>query len=148
MKKISEKQKKIIFYAGFILFFIVIILIFLTSNKLNENNKTEKDRLTNYLQAKATSFYEGAYYDTIKSLNDDVATFLGNFTEEGISMSIQVLLENNVLTEDEVKENLINKVNNKKCDYENTKVVIYPQEPYKNNSYQVRTQLDCGIEAK
>lgn len=145
MKKLTDKQKKVIFYIGIAIIFIIIIVVFLISNTLSKTNTTEKDRITNYLQRKAISFYEGDYYETISSLNDDTATFLNNFKEEGISMSIQVLLDNNVLSEADVKENLINKDNNKKCDYDNTKVVIYPQKPYKKESHKVRIQLDCGI---
>ena len=91
-------------------------------------------------------YTHGNYYSQVSEITEDMPTFLANFQEEGISMSINVLIDNGVITEDEAKENMKNKDNDTKCDYDNTKAVIYPEEPYKKDSYKVRIQLDCGLE--
>lgn len=143
---LNETQKKILLYVGIgLLIIFVLVLIFGFSN--NKNSITEKDRLTNYLQDKAESFYKNDYYPQIEELTEDISTFLSNFKDEGISMSINVLIDNVGMTEKEAKENMKNKENGTICDYNNTKAVVYPEEPYKKDSYKIRIQLDCGLDA-
>lgn len=142
---LTDKQKKIVLYIGIgVLVLITLVIIFIFSN--DKKNITEKERLTNYLQDKAESFYKNDYYPQIAELTEDMATFLANFQDEGISMSINVLIDNIVMTEEEAKENMKNKENGTVCDYNNTKAVIYPQKPYKKDSYKIRIQLDCGLD--
>lgn len=145
IKNLTDTQKKIIMYLIISIVIIIFLLILIFVNKQNENNQTEKDRLTHYLQKTATNFYEKEYYPQLATLNDDMSTFLSNFTTEGISMSVQVLIDNSVITIDEAKKNMTNKDKNKQCDFSNTKAIIYPQEPYKKNSYKVSVQLDCDL---
>lgn len=143
---LTEKQKKIALYVGISLLVIIVLILALVLSNFNKKKVTEQERLTNYLENKATNFYQNDYYSQVSEITEDMPTFLANFQEEGISMSINVLIDNGVITEDEAKENMKNKDNDTKCDYDNTKAVIYPEEPYKKDSYKVRIQLDCGLE--
>ena len=143
---LTEKQKKIALYVGIGLLVIIVLILALVLSNFNKKKVTEQERLTNYLENKATNFYQNDYYSQVSEITEDMPTFLANFQEEGISMSINVLIDNGVITEDEAKENMKNKDNDTKCDYDNTKAVIYPEEPYKKDSYKVRIQLDCGLE--
>ena len=68
-----------------------------------------------------------------------------SFNKKSLYYKYDIWIESGVITEEEAKKNMINKDNNKKCDYDNTKAVVYPKEPYKKNSYNIRIQLDCGI---
>lgn len=143
---LTENQKKIALYVGIGLLVIIVLMLALVLSNFNKKEITEKERLTNYLEKKATNFYQNDYYSKVSEITEDMPTFLANFHEEGISMSINVLIDNGVITEDEAKENMKNKENDTRCDYDNTKAVIYPEEPYKKDSYKVRIQLDCGLE--
>ena len=143
---LTEKQKKIALYVGISLLVIIVLILALVLSNFNKKKVTEQERLTNYLENKATNFYQNDYYSQVSEITEDMPTFLANFQEEGISMSINVLIDNGVITEEEAKKNMKNKDNDTKCDYDNTKAVIYPEEPYKKDSYKVRIQLDCGLE--
>ena len=143
---LTEKQKKIALYVGIGLLVIIVLILALVLSNFNKKKVTEQERLTNYLENKATNFYQNDYYSQVSEITEVMPTLLANFQEEGISMSINVLIDNGVITEDEAKENMKNKDNDTKCDYDNTKAVIYPEEPYKKDSYKVRIQLDCGLE--
>lgn len=141
----SIDKKKIMIYAGIAFILILIIVIAIVARNISKNNRTEKERLTDYIQNKAENFYQDSYYPQVSKLTDDIETFLSNFQNEGISMSINVLIDNGAMTEEDAKNNMKNKDDDIKCDYDNTKAVIYPKSPYKKNSYDIRVQLDCGL---
>ena len=143
---LTDQQKKIALYAGIGLLIIIVLILVLVINNSNKAEKTEKERLTSYLEKKAKNFYQNDYYPQVSELTDDMETFLANFEQEGISMSINVLIDNGAITEAEAKENMRNKDNDTRCDYDNTKAIIYPKDPYKKDSYDIRIQLDCGLD--
>lgn len=145
MKNINNK--KIILWAGLILITILLIagLTVLTKDKATYT-KNEQERLSNYIEKKSKNFYENIYYPQLSDIVDEVDTFLQNFEEEGIPLSINVLIEQNVITEEEAQKEMKNKDNNTQCDFNNTKAVIYPKNPYKKDSYKLEIRLDCNLE--
>ena len=143
---LTDKQKKLVLYFGIGIVVLIVIILSIVIGNSNKKELSEKERLTNYLEKKAKNFYQNDYYQQVSKLTDDMQVFLSNFEKEGISMSINILIENGVITEEEAKENMKNKDNNTKCDYDNTKAVIYPKEPYEKTSYDIRIQLDCDLE--
>lgn len=147
LSKLTIFNKKIIIYGIIAIFAIAIIIYALLTNMGSKKEVSEKERLENYLKKIATNFYENDYYSQVSDLYDDMPSFLSNFTSEGISMSIQVLIDNGGLTEEEANKNMKNKDNNELCDFTNTKAIIYPVEPYDKDSYNISIQLDCSLKS-
>lgn len=142
---LTDKQKKLALYIGIGLVILIVIVLTIVISNSNKKELSEKERLTNYLEKQAKDFYQNEYYQQVSELTDDMSVFLANFEKEGINMSINVLIENDAISDEEAKQNMKNKDTNTKCDYDNTKAVIYPKSPYKKNSYDIRIQLDCGL---
>lgn len=112
-----KNKKKII-----IIFIILIILIGLVFfiNRNNENNKAKKT-----LSTIAKKFYEETYYVT---MNKDI---IKDFSNKGINISIEELLDFEEKEKDEYKKYNLNR----------SKVIIYPKEPYNKNDYKIEIKL-------
>ena len=112
-----KNKKKII-----IIFIILIILIGLVFfiNRNNENNKAK-----NTLSTIAKKFYEETYYVT---MNKDI---IKDFSNKGINISIEELLDFEEKEKDEYKKYNLNR----------SKVIIYPKEPYNKIDYKIEIKL-------
>ncbi|MDD6223757.1 MAG: hypothetical protein PUB18_02015 [bacterium] len=142
MKKMKKKN---LILLTLLLVAIIIILVATLVVKDNSRSKNQQERLSKYLEKKAKYFYEEIYYPQLPNMVDEVDTFLQNFETTGISLSINVLIEQNTIIEKEAKENMVNKDNNTPCDFDNTKAIIYPKTPYDKDSYNIEVRLDCNL---
>ncbi len=145
--KLNDKQKKLLIYGVLIISIMIVLIISVIVGKMN-NKQDEQERLTSYLKQEVKAFYEKNYYPQILDSIEDAKLFLSNFEKDGITISIEKLIENNVITEETAKKKFINKDNHKLCNFENTKVIIYPKDPYEKNSYTLKTILDCNTQKK
>lgn len=143
--KLNNKQKKIILYSGLGIVLIVIVLIFVLFNN-KEEKLSNKDKVQKYLEDKVSNYFEESYYDQMDSLTGDIKSFLSNFKKEGITVSVEVMIQQRIISETEAEKELVNKDTKEKCDYNQTRVIIYPEEPYKKDSYKLETKLYCGFE--
>lgn len=143
--KLNNKQKKLAVVLGLVLILVIVLLIvFLGGNK---NKKlTQEEEMKEYLETKVKNFYENNYYDQMSQLSGDIKSFLVNFENDGIPMSVNVLLEQRALKQSEVDEKLVNKETKEKCNLDETKVILYPQEPFSKTSYKLETIVSCGFE--
>lgn len=133
MKDILELMLIIIglFVVGTIIFFVLF-----------EKPKSEDD-LKNYLIKMGTDFYVDFYYEEQAKgkSEEELKQYLSKFTDTGIKISLKTLEDYS-----EENEKTIEKFKNKKkeCDKQNTKVIIYPQDPYGKEDYSVEPLLECG----
>ena len=151
-KKLTEEQKKLSIYGIIGILIVVVIIIAIFSFKSNPENtlkgNTPKEKTENYLEDTVKGFYEDYYYEQIVKLEEnemidgDVATFLSNFTTEGLPVSIRVMIDNKYIGESEIKEH----IGKYGCNYDNTIVRIYPTSPYGKEDYTLKTTLDCEKE--
>lgn len=146
-KNLTEEQKKLSIY-GIIGILIVIVIIIAIFSFDSENGNTPEEKTENYLEETVKGFYEDYYYEQIVKLEEnemidgDVATFLSNFTTEGLPVSIRVMIDNKYIGESEIKEH----IGKYGCNYDNTIVRIYPTSPYGKEDYTLKTTLDCEKE--
>ncbi|MBR2833339.1 MAG: hypothetical protein IKE75_02790 [Bacilli bacterium] len=139
-KENKKNNKKIAIIGGIIAAVAVIILcVVLFSHKSNQA------QLEDNLKKLGTSFYEDYYYPSQKESQKDVKKFLERFKDNGIRINLTNLAKVSKIDQDLIKE-MKNSKTNKKCNYDETYVTIYPKAPYKKTSYKLETTLKCGFE--
>lgn len=140
----NNQQKKKIIYLSIIILLILIIAIYFISKELIERNKTDRERVTSYVEDLAKDFYEDYYYPQLSDMKknqliEDIPMFLSNFEHQGIPVSLNNLIETHYKTEEE-----INKVLKEyQCSFEETGFQIYPLSPYHKNSYKIDLHIVC-----
>lgn len=139
-----KKHKKVSIIIFIILILVVVITIILL-NRPAKKEMTQEEQLTQYLEELGKEFYENFYYQQIGQDDEARKKFLAKLTENGIKVNLDSLSRYN---EDENKEKLdafVNKETGKSCHKENTKITIYPKEPYEKTDYTFEISLDCGF---
>ena len=120
------KNKKNLIIIGTVIGLIIIILaIFLMP--------TSEKRLSNMLESKGKSFYHNFYNELSDALTEEkVKEEMSKLSLNGITLTLDNLS----------KEEKISKIF-RRCDKNNTKVIVYPESPYNINNYKAEVKLDC-----
>ena len=87
-------------------------------------------------------------YKQIGDTKDAKAEFLAKFKDIGIKVNLDNLIRHNTEESDELKKEFVNSKTNEACDTNNTKVVIYPKDPYGEKDYKIEVILECGFETE
>lgn len=131
MENLLKDKKKLGIIAGALGVLIIILVVVLA---MSNGNKTEnKVSLEDNLTKLANQFYEEHYYTGLQ----DKST-LSSLKESGLNISV-THLDVIVPIDDETK----NMLDDRKCNYDNTKVYIYPEESYGAKDYKVKVELAC-----
>lgn len=130
-----------------IIFVAIILVLVFSNNSKKEEQQKEEDKLNGYLNELGKSFYEDYYYDAVESKNEDAKReFLLKFSEIGIKVNLDNLSRyNGDGVEEKVKE-FKNEAKNEDCNDKDTKVIIYPKEPYGKTDYEIEAVLECGFD--
>lgn len=124
--------------AGVIVLAVLIILcITVFFNK--ESITTKK------VKSMGEDYYTNYLYDALAKGRDkkDLDKILVKYASIGIKINLNTLEKyDSGKYKNEIK-NLKSK--KKACDKNNTKVTIYPEEPYNKTDYRVEVELDCGF---
>lgn len=143
--KVTEKQKKMVIYITiFVLTIIVIGGYFLAKVYLGDR-KTDSEKVIEYMEELGRDFYENYYYSQLDSLKgnlmiEDTTSFLKNFEQEGISVPLTRVIELHFRTEKAINK----QIGKYKCDFSQTKFIIYPQSPYEKKSYKLEPHIMCN----
>ena len=138
--KCSKKKFIIIgsIIAGVILLAVLIVLcITVFFNK--ERITTKK------VKSMGVDYYNNYLYDTLSKdrKKEDLNKILAKYAGIGIKINLETLEK---YSSGKYKNEIKNLKSNKKaCDKNNTKVTIYPEEPYNKTDYRVEVELDCGF---
>lgn len=116
--------------------FVVVIFAIFIPVSLSVNSKEQK--FNDELKKIASDFYENTYYNQIGNDDGTRLAFLTKYKSTGIKID----LENLSRTTNNANE-VLKKFNG--CNKENTKVIIYPVEPFNQKDYTVEIELDCGF---
>lgn len=129
---------------GIILLVIIIgaIIIFFFGSIFKNNNRREEKILTRNLEDIGREFYEQKYQP---QMSEEV---LKKFTDIGIKFNLSGLTRVNLEENSKKVSSFKNTKTNKKCDGENSMVIIYPQEPFGQKDYRIEVRLDCGFNKK
>ena len=123
-----KDKKNLIVIIGIVALAIVIVFSVVIFGKISKENKKE-----NEMKNLGKSFYEEVYYKQLVDSDIELKEFLSRYKENGIKFDLKTLVNYN----DENKEVF------DKCNLDDSKVTIYPNEPYKQDSYKMELTLSC-----
>ena len=106
--------------------------------------RSNKSALNKELENIGRNFYENYYYDQAGKDDNERKAFLAQFTTAGIKVDLDNLARASK-DKDEILNKFVNKKTGEKCNEINTKVVIYPIEPYNKTDYKIDVAIDCGF---
>lgn len=132
-----KKNKNIIILVCVVVVVIIGILLILINsnknNKNNDNNSISEISLEDIITNKANTFYKEHYYNKI-----DKKDKLSAFESNGLSIKITDLVNFVKFTKEEKTT-----FDKKKCSYDESMVVIYPNSPFGENDYKLKIELSC-----
>lgn len=135
--KIDDKMKRmILIVASAVVILLSMFIIFKKTNK-----EDELEILLEQFEKIGVDFYENFYYQQIGSTQEEVEQFLEKYNTIGIKINLDNLSRYKTEENSETIEKLI-----EKCNKQNTKVIIYPEEPYEQNSYKTEVATECNFE--
>lgn len=140
VKKNRDRSMKICITA--ILAIAIIATSLTVSYAITNKESKEEKLLKTYLQELGIDFYENVYYNQIGHNDDERKVVLEKFKDIGIKISLNNIEKN---INDTNKEKLLAFTNQDiaNCDKDNTKIIIYPEAPYKIDSYHFEIELVC-----
>lgn len=144
IKNIKFNKKMIIIPAIILVIVLVVVLILIFGG----NKKSQQVTLTNELKELGVDFYENFYYKQVGSNDEERNKFLEKYKDIGIKVNLDNLSRYNGKDSEVVLKKFVNKKTKKACNKNLTQVIIYPQEPYTQNSYKIEVLLECGFESK
>lgn len=130
------KQKKNILVVALVIIIILCILLFVAFRTKNHESKIDDNTLQDKLEKIGSDFYENYYYS---NLSDEEKAKLSNYKDNGIRIDITNL---NVIIS--IDEDIQNQLKKDKCDFNQTKIAIYPKEPYSKQDYSIELELSCN----
>ena len=138
------KNKKILILC---ICLIVIGALIITLVVINPFKKKEVVVDTTDVEKKINKigeiYYKNYYYNYITD-----KTVLSNFEDNGISISLTNLTTYKNIDDDISKlydKELVDFLNKYKCNFDTTKVVIIPSEPFGEKDFKVINELDCNF---
>lgn len=139
-----KKNKKIVVQILVIVISLVLVglIIYMVLKPKTYGEKYLKNELSNM----GEKFYTTFYYEQISKDKNfaQVKSYLSKYKDIGIKVSLTSLSQYNSNSNDET----IAKFKNEKgeqCNWDNTKVIIYPKDPYTKTDYTIETILDCNF---
>ena len=143
IKNYIQKNKKKSIIIGGISLLVILAIILLTIVLCSES----KEKLLNKnLEEMGRDFYENLYYTEVGKNDEERANFLKEFKDLGLKISLDGLSRYKTEENKEKIDNFVNPKTKEACDKENSKVTIYPQEPYGKTDYKIEVNLVCGLE--
>ena len=141
-KEVKCSKKKFILIGSIVAGVIVLAVLIVLCITVFFN----KERITTKkVKSMGVDYYTNYLYDVLAKGIDkkDLEKILVRYTGRGIKINLETLEKyDSGKYADEIK-NL--KSGKKACDKANTKVIIYPEEPYNKADYRVEIELDCGF---
>ena len=141
-KEVKCSKKKFILIGSIVAGVIVLAVLIVLCITVFFN----KERITTKkVKSMGVDYYTNYLYDVLAKGRDkkDLEKILVRYTGRGIKINLETLEKyDSGKYADEIK-NL--KSGKKACDKANTKVIIYPEEPYNKADYRVEIELDCGF---
>ena len=141
-KEVKCSKKKFILIGSIVAGVIVLAVLIVLCITVFFN----KERITTKkVKSMGVDYYTNYLYDALAKgrKKEDLEKILVRYAGRGIKINLEILEKyDSGKYADEIK-NL--KSGKKACDKKNTKVTIYPEEPYNKTDYRVEIELDCGF---
>lgn len=147
MNKIKEffRNKKNVTICAIVLGVLVVAGAGIGISYSINSTGAKKASLENELKEMGKDFYENFYYDLV--VKDHGTDQISKFNTVGIKVDLSNL-ERYKSDNKEKVEKFVNPKTNQSCNKDETKVVIYPEDPYGKTNYRLETILSCGFDEK
>ena len=141
MKNLLKDSKKVVIIGTAVIAIIIIALAVFLFNK----NKTNiiKRNFDAELKELAKGFYEDYYYDVL--VGSFGKEYLKKQSESGIVIDLESLTNMGLEQDNKIKD-FVNPSTKETCDKNNTKVTIYPTDPYGKTDYKIETKIECNLD--
>ena len=139
----SNNVKKII---GVVIIIFVLLSIVTCVILINNKKRKEEDKLYSTLNVVAKDYYKDYYYKIVLGNNEITrSTKAEQLKDTGIKLSLRDLAQYKINDEDSILSKFKNYQNGSDCDYDNTKVTIYPVYPYGSENVRIESNIVCGF---
>ena len=129
-----------------ITFIIICVLIILVTKSLRDKQRREEDKLYSTLNTVVKEFYRDYYYSTVLGSDDNTRKINAEtYKSSGISYTLDEIAKYKIGEENTILEQFKNYRTNLPCDYKNTKITIYPHEPYGSEDIRIESNIVCGF---
>lgn len=129
-------SKKINILIITVIFIVVLcIIFFIVFKPKNNKSRIDNNTLQDKLEKIGSDFYENYYYSNVP---DEEKTKLSNYRDNGIRINLT-----NLSVIISMDDNIQNQLKKDQCDFDQTKIVIYPKEPYGKQNYSIELELSC-----
>jgi len=141
----KNRIKSIAIIAGVVIAIIAIILLIIFNPFENKNKKIKKE-LEGRLVELAGYFYENQFYPKNGDDSSKIE-FVKGYVANGVKVDLLNIARSKVNEKDSILAEFKN-ADGELCDNHNTKVTIYPKEPYGVKDYEVKVFLECNFDKK
>lgn len=114
----------------FLIIILTIGIIFIEKDEIKETKNDYKLEIINI----SRKYYKESFYPTI----DDALKEIQEFSTTGLNFDFNTLNDY-----ENFSVQLKKYLNRHKCSYDNSKVFIYPEPPFKANDFDIELYLDC-----
>ena len=128
----TDFKKPIIIFA---IMLAATMVLGIARKSIEHDNQEE--RLKNKLGVLGATYYQKVYLPTVNNVDE-----LGSYTEGGMKVGLSELIS--AIYYEDPKE-FVNNQTKKQCNYNETYVIIYPQNPYTEDDYEMKVNLECGF---
>lgn len=137
------KAVRILIIVGLFIFVASIIIISIPiSRKLTIKNS--KKYLGETIVKMGKTWYEEVYYTSVVETHG-IENGIKKHEYQGINISLDTL-RIGVKDNEKLFKEFKNPITKDPCNPYETKITIYPEEPYDINSYRIEYTLSCGFE--
>ena len=140
MKEFFSNKKNVT--IGVVVLVAVLVVVAAGFGLSYAFSPSKKAKLETELKEMGKGFYEDFYYDLV--VNSNGVENIKKFESTGIKVDLDNLSRQNDANKEKVKDFVNDK--NEECNKANTKVIIYPKDPYGKTDYKLEVQLDCGFD--
>ena len=140
------KKENIGTIIGLLVFIAIIVAICVILEVYYfDSKKSDEEKLTAELYWMGQHFYEEVYYEGLGPTLELRKEALQEYEITGLEFDIDTMEKylDGVLDSKTIL--FANKKTNELCDKRNSKVIIYPEEPFKKDSYKMKAFLECGF---
>ena len=142
----KNKKRSIGIICGVVALIVVIVLVLIFNPFGGKNKKIEK-QLTARLEELGKNFYENYYYNQLGKDDDAKKEFVKGYAHGGIKIDLANIARTNTTEADKIIAEFKN-ANGDACDTSESKVIIYPKEPYGSKDYTIKVHLECNFGKK
>lgn len=126
---------------GIVAITVAVVLIFV----FKERQKKEENKLYSTMNTVVKDYYRDYYYVYILGDDDETRAKNASNYPNGISLTLRELAKYKVNNEDSILSQFKNYRTGANCNYDKTKIVIYPVEPYGREDIRIDANIVCGF---